>query len=324
MTDPIVEAAYVVGWLPEAWFWLLFGILAIYLVLDGFDFGVGLLYATRETESDRETFHAAFGPIWKANEVWFVLFTTVLFAAYPVAYANLLSRHYLLVFLLLLGLILRGVGIKLRKERDDERWKRYCDYAFVSGSAISPLALGVFIAEWAFGGVPAGVALLGGVALVALCFVLGAAFLALKTRGTLRTEMATYATNGTLVYLALFAVAGGALFGVNSIRLPAVGIAAGATGLCSVGIVTGSRLDQYYVLFGAAAGLAVVFVGFLAGGLYPMIDPVAGLAIRDAVVSPQTLNVTTAMALVFLPAVSIGFAMLYSIFEGVADPDNGY
>ncbi|WP_306060351.1 cytochrome d ubiquinol oxidase subunit II [Natronococcus wangiae] len=324
MTDPVLGAAYVVEWLPEAWFWLLFGILAIYLGLDGFDFGIGLLYATRGSESDRELLHAAFGPIWKANEVWFVLFVTILFAAYPSVYANLLSRHYLLVFLLLLGLILRGVGVKLRKERDDERWKRYCDYAFVLGSLLSPLVLGAFVVRWGFVDVPASVALLGGVALVALCLVLGATFLAIKTQGVLRAEMVTYATRGTPIYFALFAGTGGILYGIGSIELTVVTVAAVTAGLCSLGIIAASYADHHYVAFGAAIGLVIAFVGFVATGLYPMIDPAADLAIRDAVVSPRTLNVTTVMALIFLPAVALGFVMLYSVFEGVADPEHGY
>ncbi len=324
MTEPAIGAAYVVEWLPEAWFWLLFGVLAVYVVLDGFDFGVGVLYASRESESDRETLHAAFGPIWKANEVWFVLFVTILFAAYPSVYANVLSRHYLLVFLLLLGLILRGVGVKLRKERDDEQWKRYCDHAFVSGSVLSPVVLGAFVVQWVFPDVPLSVAFVGGVVLLALCLVLGGSFLAIKTDGALRTEMVTYTTRATTVYVALFAGTGAVLSAIGSATLEVVVLAAVATVLCSLGVVAGSRFGNDYVAFGSASGLAIVFVSFLAVELYPMIDPTTGLSIRDAIVSPLTLHVTTIMAAIFLPAVALGFVMLYSVFEGVAEPGDSY
>lgn len=324
MIEPLSGAAYLVDWLPEAWFWLLFCVLAVYTVLDGFDFGVGLLYATRRRETERKTLHAAFGPLWKANEVWFVLFMTVLFAAYPRVYANLLSRQYLLVFVLLAGLILRGIGVKLRKERDDRQWKRYCDYAFVLGSVISPLVLGVFVMRWVFVASSASIELIGGVTLLALCVVLGATFLALKTRGTLQTEMATYATKGAPVYLALFAATGAVLFGVGGVGLTMLAVAAIATALCSLGVIAASRSGHHRAAFGSAAGLAVVFVGFVAVQLYPMVDPVTGLTIRNAVVSPHTLNVTTIMAIIFLPAVLLGFAMLYSIFDDIADAKGGY
>lgn len=324
MTEGLSGAAYLVDWLPEAWFWLLFGVLAIYTVLDGFDFGIGLLYATRQNETERKTFHTAFGPLWKANEVWFVLFMTVLFAAYPRVYANLLSRQYLLVFLLLAGLILRGLGVKLRKERDDKLWKRYCDYAFILGSVISPLVLGVFVMRWVFAASPTSVDLIGALTLLALCVVLGATFLASKTRGTLQTEMAMYATKGAPVYVALFAATGIALFSIDVVELPIVAIAAIGTIFCSLGVIGASRSASHRVAFGSAAGLAVVFVGFIAVRLYPMVDPVAGLTIRNAVVSAQTLNVTTIMAIIFLPAVLLGFAMLYSIFDDIADPEGGY
>lgn len=324
MTDSVLGAAYAVEWLPEAWFVLLFSIFAIYLVLDGFDFGVGLLYATREDESDRELLHAAFGPIWKANEVWFVLFVTVLFAAYPSVYADLLSRHYLLVFILLFGLILRGIGVKLRKERDDDRWKQSCDYAFIIGSAISPLALGCFLVRWVFPDLPLSVTLLGAVSLLVLCLVLGAAFLVLKTDGALRRVMGFYLRTSVLGYFSLFVLTGGILFALDAVTLHLVVLAAGLTGLCSIAVLGFSHLDYHSIAFSTAAALGAVFVGFFVARLYPMIDPAGGVTIRDAIVSPLTLHVTTIMALIFLPAVSAGFVMLYSIFEGVADPDDGY
>lgn len=324
MTEPVSSPAYAVAWLPEAWFWLLFGVLAIYVVLDGFDFGVGLIYGTRESERERETLHAAFGPIWKANEVWLVLFVTVLFAAFPSVYANLLSRHYLLIFLLLLGVILRGIGVKLRAESDGDRWKRYCDYAFVAGSVVSPVVLGAFVVQWVFGAVPLAVAVAGGVTLLGLCFVLGATFLAVKTTDPLRAEMATYATSATPVYVVCFAGTGGVLYAIGSAALEVVALAAAATAVCSLGVVAGARLDADRGAFGSAAGLAVVFVGFLAVALYPMIDPAADLSIADAVVAPLTLHVTTIMAAIFLPIVGVGFVVLYSVFEGVADPEDEY
>ncbi len=103
MTEIFSDSAYMIESLPEVWFGLVVFALGVYLLLDGFDFGLGILFAEAD-ESDREVLLAAFGPLWKANEVWLVLFGTVLFAGFPAVYANILSRHYLLVFAILFAL----------------------------------------------------------------------------------------------------------------------------------------------------------------------------------------------------------------------------
>jgi len=97
MTESVLPVdAYLVESLPEVWFGAVLFALGMYVVLDGFDFGIGMLYATRTDEHERETFLAGFGPVWDANEVWLVAFGTTLLGAFPAAYAALLSEHYLL------------------------------------------------------------------------------------------------------------------------------------------------------------------------------------------------------------------------------------
>ncbi|MDQ2048865.1 cytochrome d ubiquinol oxidase subunit II [Natronolimnohabitans sp. A-GB9] len=129
---PVVPAdEYLVPWLPEFWFGLLLFTLAMYVFLDGFDFGIGMLYATRDDEEERELLLAAFGPVWDANEVWLVAFGTVLLAAFPPVYASLLSDNYLLIFAIVFALLLRGVTPELREQRDDPTWQRRCDRGFV-------------------------------------------------------------------------------------------------------------------------------------------------------------------------------------------------
>jgi len=91
MTDPLLPVdAYLVESLPEVWFGAVLFALGMYVVLDGFDFGIGMLYATRTDEHERETFLAGFGPVWDANEVWLVAFGTMLLAAFPRVYSRLL------------------------------------------------------------------------------------------------------------------------------------------------------------------------------------------------------------------------------------------
>lgn len=87
MTDPLLPVdAYLVESLPEIWFGAVLFALGMYVVLDGFDFGIGMLYATQTDERERETFLAAFGPVWDANEVWVVAFGTMLLASFPRVY----------------------------------------------------------------------------------------------------------------------------------------------------------------------------------------------------------------------------------------------
>lgn len=106
--------------LAELWFVLVFFTLGMFLFLDGFDFGVGVLFATRD-EHEREQLLASIGPFWDGNEVWLVVFGGTLFAAFPAVYANLFSRYYLLLFAILAALGLRGLAPEMYEERSDDQ-----------------------------------------------------------------------------------------------------------------------------------------------------------------------------------------------------------
>ncbi|SIS17178.1 cytochrome d ubiquinol oxidase subunit II [Natronorubrum thiooxidans] len=330
MTELLSDSAYVLESLPELWFGLVMLTLGVYLLLDGFDFGLGILFAEAD-ETERETMLAAFGPLWKANEVWLVLFGTVLFAGFPAVYANILSRHYMLVFAILLALGLRGLGVKLREERDDEQWIRFWDACFVAGSTASPLLLGAFVASWVLGESSALAVgpIVVGVTVVALSVVLGAAFLTGKTRGTLRERVIRRGRAATVVYVGLFVLTAALLFVrypefqsvIWSLSTAAIVISTLVFALLST-IAAASGRDREAFL--AAAGLAVAFVLFVATLLYPAVDPAAGLSITDAVVSPLSLNLTAVFAAVFLPIIGAYFVFLYTLFGGPASPETGY
>src|SRR6056297_2473506 len=137
--------------LPELWFALLFGLLGTFLFLDGFDFGAGAIFATLDTDSERETVLSAIGPFWDGNEVWLVVFGGALFAAFPAVYAGLFSRHYLLMFGILAALIVRGLAPEMYEQRHDEAWQRWWGRAFVVGSVLAPFLLGAFVGNWLVG-----------------------------------------------------------------------------------------------------------------------------------------------------------------------------
>ncbi|EMA41855.1 cytochrome d ubiquinol oxidase subunit II [Halobiforma nitratireducens] len=330
MTDILSAAAYLVAPLPELWFGLVVVALGGYLLLDGFDFGLGILFAEAD-QRERETLLAAFGPVWKANEVWLVLFGTVLFAGFPAVYANVLSRHYLLVFAILFALSLRGLGSKLREEREDERWVRFWDACFVVGSATSPFLLGTFVASWVLGE-PSALAvgpLIVGVTVVTLTIVLGGAFLGVKTEGDLRHRVLRRGRLATGGYVGLFVVTAVVLLRhYPELRADVLSPVTAVVVLATVGFAVVYAVSvshgQYRIVVAAAGGLAAAFVTFVAHLLYPLVDPAAGLTIRDAVVSPLALNVASIVAAVFVPIILGYFVFLYSLFSGPPNPDQRY
>ena len=330
MTNILSDSAYAVESLPELWFGLVMISLGVYLLLDGFDFGLGMLFVEAD-ETERERMLAAFGPLWKANEVWLVLFGSVLFAGFPAVYANILSRHYLLVFAILLALSLRGLGSKLREERDDDQWVRFWDACFVVGSTTAPFLLGMFVASWVLGE-PSALAvapIVVGVTVVALSVVLGATFLGIKTRGALRERVVRRGQAATAVYVGLFALTAAVLF-VRYPELqpvlqsiPTAAMVLATLVFATLGVSATSN-GYYHGAFLSAAGLAAVFVLFISTLLYPAVDPAAGLSIADAVVSPLSLNLTAIFAAVFLPIIGFYFVFLYTLFSGPASPETSY
>ncbi len=317
---------YLIGSLPELWFAVVMLALGLYVFLDGFDFGIGMLYATCETEAERDTLMAAFGPIWKANEVWLVGFGTFLIAAFPPVYARLLSEHYLLAVAILFALIARGVAPKLRDEREDATWQETCDRSFIIGSFVSPLLLGTLVGSWVFGtGSLSLPAVLTGVVVVALSLSTGAALLGLKTDGALRHRMARYGQGAVISYLGavvlLLTVA--VVLDAGAIRSVVASPSGIAIVLATIGLTIASVLFAERgadgAWFASTAGLALALLAVVVSLLYPTVYPAAEMTVRDAVVSPIPLNVSTIVGLPVLVLVLGYFAYLYSVFSGPVD-----
>jgi cytochrome d ubiquinol oxidase subunit II len=184
--------------LADVWFGLFVLIIAGYLILDGFDIGVGLVQMlVAKTDDERRLTLNSIGPIWDGNEVWLVLGGGVLFAAFPPAYASLFSGFYLAFMLVLLVMILRTVAIEFRSKRPGANWRKTWDTVFSLSSLGLALLLGV-----AFGNIIGGVnldangdidmslidllspyALLIGLTAVSMFALHGLHFLELKTEG---------------------------------------------------------------------------------------------------------------------------------------------
>ena len=331
---PVVPVdEYLISGLPELWFGILLFTLGMYVFLDGFDFGIGMLYGTRDDEAERDLLLAIFGPVWDANEVWLVAFGTVLFAAFPPVYASLLSDHYLLVFAIVFALILRGVTPELREQRDDPEWVRACDRGFVAGSTLSPLFIGTLAGSWVFGtGTLALPSVLTGVAVVFFSVASGAAYVAMKTTGTLRAEMVRYglyAAGGYLlsVVLLLATVFVTDPLGVRETLLstPVLAVVLATVVFLGIGVVAATR-DALGIAwwFTATGGVAFALIALVAILLYPELYPATGTTIRESIVSPLALNVLTVVVIPVLFLVLAYFRYLYTVFSGPVEHEKGY
>ena len=317
--------------LPELWFALVFAILGTFLFLDGFDFGAGVLFATREDDEERETILAAIGPFWDGNEVWLVVFGGALFAAFPAVYANLFSRNYLLLFGVLGALILRGLAPEMYEQRHDAAWQRWWGRSFVAGSVLAPFLLGVFTANWLTGSgalvTPVGVAV--GLAVVALTIVSGTAFVRLKTTGDLRDGVRRYGERALVAYLALVVVSLALLFG-STPRLAAAVATAPVLALVVLSVVLAAgyaaalRRDQDLLALAASGLLTYGLVAVVALLLFPVVDPGTDLLVSEAIVSTLPLNIMSVASAFLLPLVVTYFAVLYSAFSGPAQPTESY
>ena len=299
--------------LAELWFALVFAMLGTFLFLDGFDFGAGALFATRDDPGERETILAAIGPFWDGNEVWLVVFGGSLFAAFPPVYAALFSRHYLLLFAVLGALILRGLAPEMYEQRHDAAWQRWWGRSFVAGSARSATLVGVAV----------------GLTLVALTVVSGTAFLRVKTRGPLRGAVRRYGEVAVVVYLVGVLASLGAVVSARPAALAAVtgpvvlGLVVVSVVLAGVYVVA-LRRDSDHVALATGAALTYGLVAVVGLVLFPTVDPVTGLTVREAVVSTLPLNLMSVGAALLLPLVATYFVVLYSAFEGPAEPSETY
>src|ERR1700745_818083 len=117
--------------METVWFAIVTGMLAVYVILDGFDFGAGILHRfVARTDEERRTVLAAIGPVWDGNEVWLIAVGGVLFVAFPRVYATAFSGFYLALMIVLWVLILRGVPIEFRSHQDNPLWREFWDAVF--------------------------------------------------------------------------------------------------------------------------------------------------------------------------------------------------
>ena len=186
-------------WLPYFWAGLIAFSILVYIIVDGYDFGAAMLFATAKTEEERNTVIGAIAPFWDGNETWLIIVGACLFGAFPAIYAIFLSAFYLPVVLLLIGLIFRGVAFEYREQALKARgmW----EWGFVIGSAVATIVQGAAIGTLIMGLPIDGTTYVGngwdwlapfpvlcGLGLMVGYSMLGAGWLILKTEGVVATR----------------------------------------------------------------------------------------------------------------------------------------
>jgi cytochrome d ubiquinol oxidase subunit II len=312
--------------LNTVWFILIAVLFTGYFLLEGFDFGVGILLPVLgKDDVERRVVINTIGPFWDANEVWLLTAGGAMFAAFPHWYATLFSGFYLALFLILIALIARGVGFEFRRKVDAPGWRRACDAAIVLGSALPALLWGVALTN-IIHGVPIDAhkqftgnlltllnphALLGGLVSLSIFTLHGAAFLALRTDGDLRRRARRCATR--LWWPAAAVTLAFAVYGYTQTTfLHRYGIIPGTLPLLTMaGFVASAlflRIERDGWAFGATAFTIVMGSTVAFQGLFPRVmpsstDPAFDLTIYNASSSPLTLTVMLVVALMFVPLV---------------------
>ncbi|HKT06162.1 MAG TPA: cytochrome d ubiquinol oxidase subunit II [Rugosimonospora sp.] len=315
------------------WFVLIAVLWTGYFVLEGFDFGVGILLPLLgRDDRERRVLINTIGPVWDGNEVWVITAGGATFAAFPEWYASLFSGFYLPLLLILLALIGRGVAFEYRGKRDEVTWRRRWDAVLFAGSLVPAALWGVVFANIVHGvpldarhvltGGPLALlhpyALLGGATTLFLFTLHGAVFLALKTTGHLR-ERARRVVTGLGAVTAVLAV--GFLAATGSVRhTPAALALAGLAVLTLAGGLLATRAGRDGWAFAGTAATVLFAVAALFTGLYPDVLPSTlgaanSLTVHNAAAGPYTLKIMTWVAVGFTPVVLAYQSWTYWVFR---------
>jgi len=319
--------------LSTLWFAVIALLFIGYFVLEGFDFGVGMLMPVLgRDDRERRVVINTIGPHFDGNEVWLITAGGAMFAAFPEWYATLFSGFYLPLLIILVALILRLVAIDYRSKRRELAWRRRWDVAIVVGSALPALLWGV-----AFGNILRGVpidarheyvggffnllnpfALLTGVVTLTLFLTHGAVFVALKTDGFIRDRANDVAARvGVLAAVVTVALALWLNFTQGSF-VTYVLSAVAAVGLLG-GLAANRRGREGWAFLGTATCIAFLFATAFAA-LFPdvmpsSLDPAWNLTTANASSTPYTLRIMTVAAAVFTPIVIAYQSWTYWVFR---------
>lgn len=330
--------------LPLIWAIIIIFGLMMYVIMDGFDLGIGILFPLVPGEKDRDVMMNTVAPVWDGNETWLVLGGAALFGAFPLAYGVVLSALYLPLILMLVGLIFRGVAFEFRFKASPDK-QHIWDKSFIGGSVVATFFQGVALGAFIDGFTVAGRSYAGGsldwltpfslfcgLGLVVAYALLGCTWLIMKTEGTLQAQMHRLAKPLVLTLLAVIMVvsvwtplAHGDIaarwFSLpNMLWFLPVPILVAAVVLLLLRAVA---KNAHYAPF--LLTLALVFLGYSGLGisLWPNIIP-PGISIYEAASPPQSQGFMLVGALFILPFI-LGYTFWsYYVFRGKVRAEDGY
>ncbi|GAP20863.1 cytochrome d ubiquinol oxidase subunit II [Leptolinea tardivitalis] len=320
------------------WFVLIGILFTGYFILEGFDLGVGILHPfVAKTDTERRMVINTIGPHWDGNEVWLITAGGAMFAAFPNWYATLFSGFYLPLFLMLVGLILRGVALEFRSKNPNPRWRALWDWSLFAGSLIPALLWGVAFANF-LRGVPVDAfqnyvggfwnllnpyALFAGLLTTTGFTLQGSLFLLLKTEGVVyeRVKSLTFK-----IWMPVVVLLGGVILLSNyeTDLLTKEGITTGIIPVLSVLTLLAAgffiykkQYAQGFILNSLTILLVtvLVFMGLFPRVLVSSLNPDWSLTIFNASSSPYTLQVMSIIALIFVPIVLIYQGWTYWVFR---------
>jgi cytochrome bd ubiquinol oxidase subunit II len=305
-----------------------------FFVLEGFDFGVGMLHnAVGADEAGRRAAINTIGPLWDGNEVWLIVAGAAMFAAFPGWYATMFSGMYLAIVLLLVALIIRGVAFEYRGKRDAARWRRTWDAALTTGSVLAPLLIGIALGDL-LGGLPINsaqdytgsfwdlfqpYAVFTGITLVLVCLLHGATFLSLKTTGEMHQRsrrearrIAPFTGAAVIGFIIWTHVTASSAFFLNLIELTAI-----LAVIAAVWLVYEHRDGWAFAATALtiAACILSIFVDLYPNVMVSSTSAAYNLTVHNTASGAYSLKAMTVVVIVFLPLVLAYQAWTYYVFR---------
>jgi cytochrome d ubiquinol oxidase subunit II len=316
------------------WFIVIAVLWTGFFILEGFDFGVGMLHtAVGRDEAERRAAINTIGPLWDGNEVWLIVAAAAIFAAFPGWYATMFSGFYLAFVLVLVALIIRGTSFEYRGKRDAAQWRRTWDWLMTAGSVAAPLLIGIGLGDL-LAGVPINsaqnftgsfwdllqpYALLTGITLVLICALHGATFLTLKTTGQMQERADRLArrvspvTGAAVVAFTIWThITHTSAFFLNPIELLSI--------LAAIAAVALVYEHRHGFAFAAttvtiASCIASIFVGLYPNVMVSSTSVANNLTVHNTASPAYSLKAMTVVVIIFLPLVLAYQIWTYYVFR---------
>ena len=320
--------------LHTIWFIIISVFWVGFFVLEGFDFGVGVLHRViGRDETERRVAINTIGPWWDGNEVWLIVAGAAMFAAFPGWYATMFSALYLALVLVLLALFARGVSFEYRGKRESARWRAGWSWALTIGSALIPLLIGVGFGDLLHGlpinsnhdytgnffDLLTGYGLMTGVTLLTLSLLHGATFLALRTTGELRDRaraagrrlgMLAIVVNLAWVVWTLVVIGGGTVPEPTQIF--------GLIAVVFATVLAGSDNDGWAFAasgFGIAAAVGQIFIALYPNVMVSSTNHAYNLTVNNSAAGHYPLVVMTVVAVLLMPLVLLYQGWSFHVFH---------